>query len=196
MMILTVPAAQKRRIKQIVYVLTPLAGLLSCLGFINLVPPWLNRPPEPAATPSSAVIDVETETAAPPTQLPTPIMTATAVPSPPPSPTLPPDVRIELLGPPPDSSFRQEDAISFYWDWPLAVAEDQQLAVYVRQNEQETLLSAVAEPNLGARYRVRVDAASLAQMAGPIEWFVRLQSELTPPSVLVQSDTRTLNILP
>ncbi|MCP4425023.1 MAG: hypothetical protein GY803_11055 [Chloroflexi bacterium] len=191
------------RRKKIIYTLIPLFALILCFGSINVIPRLTSGTVEPTrhlATPaivSDSVAGGEAQTAVPPTL---PIPTSTPTPSPP-TPTLPPDAVIALLGPPPDSVFRLGDTISFYWDWPQPLSEDQRLFVYLLLGGQEILLGALEEPNSGATYRLQRNAMELVDTAVSAQWLVRLQSATNGTSAdsqtaLAESETRTLRFAP
>lgn len=180
-----------------VYVLTPFFLLLLCLVLINALP-ILTARPSPALgppTPQQSTADgTAVTTAIPATASPT---TAAELPSPtavPPTPTLPPDSAIILLGPPDDGRFRVTDVVSFYGQWPLPLADEQQMVLYIRANGQEMLLGALDEPNMGQAYRWTATVEALGETA-VIDWFIRLQSK-NSDAILLESEVRTLQILP
>ena len=182
--------------KQVIYILAPLFLTIACLVLINITPRWLaaETPTSAAITspPQSTAAAVEpAEMAASSTPASAPIMT----PAPPPLPALPPGAVIELLGPPPGSSFRLAGTISFYWRWPAPLSEGQSLGIYVRLNGQELLLGQLDEPNVGQDYRWQVDVGTLTETAVSGQWFVRLQSP-NEANNLLESEPRTFNILP
>lgn len=132
----------------------------------------------------------------------TPSSTAqAATPAPPPAVTveLPAEAMIQLLGPPANSSFRLDDPVSFYWDWPLALGPNQRFAVYLRAGSDEWLLGAVEHNNLGSAYRLRAELTELVSQPAQYEWLVRL--ELLPegdgdrPQPLRESEIRPLLLL-
>jgi hypothetical protein len=191
-----------QRLKQKIYIVTPLFLLIFCLGLINFVPRWMGDR-EPAESTASPVLSVSDDGRAPattavpilsPSTTPPPTMT----PSPTPYPTLPAGAAITLLGPPHDGRFRAQDTISFYWDWPVPLLDDQFLAVYVRQDGQDIQLGTLDEPNLGQRYRIQVAGQTIATAAetNSVQWLVRLQSAAQSQTSLMESETRTLTIMP
>ena len=187
---------EKRRWQQIVYILAPFFLLLICLGFINFVPRRL-------AAGVTTVLPAESElaaaeTAVPPTITNPPQPTSTPSPTPTliPTATLPPDAAINLLGPPDDSRFRQLDTISFYADWPLALAESQQLAAYVRFDDQSPiLLGTLEKPNIGQRYRWQINIGEMVATAVSLEWWIQLQTNGDTSPILI-SPTRQITLLP
>lgn len=188
--------ARTRRWQQLLYVLAPFFLLLVCLGFINFIPGRLTA--VPTASPQSKNEVTGDVTAVSPTPDTNPLPAATLPPTPTviPTATLPPDAAITLLGPPIGSSFRRNDTISFYADWPFPLTESQQLAAYVRFNDQPaTLLGALDEPNTGQRYRWQMNVREMTDTAVSFEWWVQLQtsSDATP---LLTSPYRTVTLLP
>lgn len=131
--------------------------------------------------------------------------TATIPPTPTliPTATLPPDAAIGLLGPPDGSSFRRLDTVSFYADWPVALVEPQQLAIYVRFDDQPPiLLGTLDEPNIGQRYRWQLNVSEIAntpalkaEAAVSLSWWVQLQTDNNTPPILT-SPTRQVTVLP
>jgi hypothetical protein len=109
---------------------------------------------------------------------------------------LPPDAVIELLGPPAASSFRRSDTISFYANWPLPLTDSQQLAAYIRIDDQPMiLLDTLEESNIGRLYRWQINIGAMAETAVSLEWWVQLQTgSNTPP--LLTSASRSVTILP
>jgi hypothetical protein len=185
-----------RRWQQVLYILAPFFLLLVCLGFINFVPGRLTAvptTPEDATAPEvTAVLAVSAPTATIP---PTPTLIPTA--------TLPPDAAIELLGPPDGSSFRRLDTVSFYADWPVALVEPQQLAVYVRFDDQmPILLGTLDEPNIGQRYRWQLNVGEMAntpalsevEAAISLSWWVQLQTS-SDSSPRLTSSIRQVTLL-
>lgn len=199
----TKEATRKRRWQQRLYILAPFFLLLVCLGFINFVPGRLTAVPTTPSQPEDGTIPEVTAVLA------VPAPTATIPPTPTliPTATLPPDAAIELLGPPDGSSFRRLDTVSFYADWPVALVEPQQLAVYVRFDDQPPiLLGTLDEPNIGQRYRWQLNVAEMAnttalraegevEAAVSLSWWVQLQTDSNTPPVLT-SPTRQVTMLP
>ena len=185
------------------YIVAPFCWLLLCLGSIN-VAAWLRtRPSKPSFV---------TETAVPmPTPLPTTVEpttleniasatqpTATAILSPTATPYVPPlyeaDEIIQLLGPPSGSTFAESADISFFWQWPLPLTEDQQFNVYLFTEEQIALLGAIHEPNLGTSYRLQVSLKDVGITADTLYWLVQLETtQRNQP--LRTSEVRTFTIL-
>ena len=184
--------------QQLLYVLAPFFLLLVCLGFINFIPGRLTA--VPTASPQSK----NAAAGEPTTVSPTPDSASDALPAatiPPtstiiPTATLPPDAAIALLGPPVGSSFQRNDTISFYVDWPFPLTESQQLAAYVRFNDQPaTLLGVLDEPNTGQRYRWQMNVREMTDTAVSFEWWVQLQTS-SDAAPLLTSPSRTVTLLP
>lgn len=184
--------------KKYIYILAPTVLLILCLGLINLGPYLLNKfSAQPAASPTASQTDAfadsgefERLTTIEPSITPTLLPTSTPyIP-----PKFPAGTMIELLGPPPDSTFMISDTISLLWHWPRPLEEDQQLSAYLRFNGQEYLLGALGEPNIGNYYRVQFGAEKIT--GSTAAWQIRLESRFAPQSLLVESETRQLNILP
>ena len=67
-----------------------------------------------------------------------------------PLPPMPPsNAQIQLIGPPPDSSFYLDDPLSTIWIWPLPQEAGQQFAVFLVTDENEVLAGTVKDPSLG-----------------------------------------------
>lgn len=92
------------------------------------------------------------------------------------APIIAPDTEIQLLGPPPGSSFTLSDTLSFYWQWPLPLEEDQSLAAYLLVEDQELLVGRLVEPNVGTTYWLQLLASDFVDDSGLVQWQVRLES--------------------
>lgn len=192
--------SQKR---QLLYIVAPLFLLLLCLGTINLAPRMAeitgNRLSMAATTQAPATATrMQAVTAVLEQQTPSPPPTATVTPSPTATPyippTFPPGTEIQLLGPPPESRFSVGDALSFYWKWPLALAENQYFALYLHNNTQEWLLGTVKEPNIGDSYRLQVMATDFVKTAATFNWYVQLETTLSDNNLAV-SERRALTLI-
>ncbi len=184
--------AKPRRWQQVLYILAPFFLLLVCLGFINFVPGRFTAVP---TTPSPQPENERGTAVSPATINPLPTVTLPPTPTLVPTVTLPPDAVIELLGPPASSSFRRSDTISFYANWPLPLTESQQLAAYIRIDNQPILLGTLEEPNIGQLYRWQMNIGEMAETAVSLEWWVQLQTgSNTPP--LLTSTSRPVTLLP
>lgn len=117
--------------------------------------------------------------------------TPTPQPTPPPATTVMP---VTLLGPPPGSVFRAEDAVSFYWTSPVAAVEGQQFVLYVAVGGENIPLGAVVAPNLGQAYQLQVVPGATVGEAGGYSWFVVLANE-PDGAIIAQSETRPITIL-
>ncbi|MCB9422180.1 MAG: hypothetical protein H6667_20425 [Ardenticatenaceae bacterium] len=185
--------AKKLRWKETAYIVAPFFLLVACLAFINFVPGRLTAVSTPSPQPENSIVvetAVSSATAIPPTSTipPTPTLIPTA--------TLPPDAEILLLGPPSGSSFRQNDTISFYANWPLPLIEPQQLAAYVQLDDQPVIsLGELAEPNTGLCYRWQLNMSEITDTAVTLSWWVQLQPDSNSPPLLT-SPTRQVTLLP
>jgi hypothetical protein len=148
-----------------------------------------------AITAAPAAIDApsSTQTAA---GTPTPAVTATAVSSPTPTTTptpypMPdPNFTIQLLGPPPGSSFFTATPINFYWSWPAPLLADQEFFLLLKSETTEQRLGPVNLANLGEVYQV-----SLSNLpAGEHRWTVTLMSQNLGTEIS-RSETRIINAL-
>jgi hypothetical protein len=192
-----------RRWQQVLYILAPFFLLLVCLGFINFVPGLLTAVPTTPPQPEDGITPEVTAVLA----VPAPTVTIPPTPTLIPTATLPPDAAIELLGPPDGSSFRRLDTVSFYADWPVALVESQQLAVYVRFDDQTPiLLGTLDEPNIGQRYRWQLNVGEMAntpalraegevEAAVSLSWWVQLQTS-NDSSPRLTSSIRQVTLLP
>lgn len=197
--IATEGTARIRRWQQVLYVLAPFFLLLVCFGFINFVPGRLTAVPTPSLPSSPPANETAVEvTAVNPAADTAFLPTATIPPVPTliPTATLPPDAVIELLGPPAGSSFRRNDTISLYANWPIPLTESQQLAAYVRFDGQPPiLLGTLEEPNTGQRYRWQMNIGEMADTAVSLEWWVQLQTS-SGGTPLLTSTSRPVTLLP
>ena len=187
--------AKTPRWQQVLYFLAPFFLLSACFGLINFIPAKLTA--VTTATPQSGN-ETTLVTAISPTSTPDSFSIAAISPTPAtiPTATLPPDAVIELLGPPAGSSFRRNDTISFFADWSSPLTESQQLAAYIRINDQPPiLLGVLEEPNIGQRYRWQTNIGEVAGTAVSLEWWVQLQTSRTA-SPLLTSASRPVTLLP
>ncbi|MCP4417737.1 MAG: hypothetical protein GY805_14025 [Chloroflexi bacterium] len=112
-----------------------------------------------------------------------PILLATILPATPePTPTFAPtpipqlsnSANINLIGPPSNSNFTQNNLVSFYWTYSEEQQPGQQFVLILQQNGQEMLLGKLTEPNLGSGYQLMIDLGNVA-VSGTAVWQVRLQ---------------------
>ena len=137
--------------------------------------------------------------AASPTNLPNVIVSATQqskeIDTTPLPPTLPANTEIQLIGPPPDSSFYLDDPISTIWTWPLPQEPGQQFSVYLVTGENEYLAGTVKEPSLGDfGYQLTYLPDDVVNSEGTYLLLIRLQ-QIRPQGDLVTSIPRTLTFL-
>lgn len=186
------------------YVVAPFCWLLLCLGSINVATWWKTRPLKqlPAtitAVPMPSPLPTATQQAANNiSDVVQPNATATATPSSTVTLYTPPvystDTIIQLLGPPPGGSFANTAIVSFYWQWPLPLTEDQEFRVYLLAEDQKVLLGTINEPNVGDSFRLQVALEDVRLTADGLYWFVQLETtHLDQP--LQTSETRSLTIL-
>jgi hypothetical protein len=183
------------------YIITPFCWLLLCLGSLNIAALWKTRSLNPLPVTGTAV----------PTPVPLPTATspgsdpisngtrptAVMIPSPTTTPYAPPLYNagkiIHLLGPPSGSTFADNAIISYYWQWPLPLAEDQHFKVYLLTEEQTILLGTLNEPNIGDSYRLQVDLTDVKLTADTLHWLVQLETtQFDQP--LRMSESRSLTI--
>jgi hypothetical protein len=101
---------------------------------------------------------------------------------------------IQILGPPAGSTFAETAKISFYWQWPLPLTNDQAFKVYLVSEEQTVLLGTINEPNVGNSYRLQLRLEDMKINADTIHWLVHLETtHLDQP--LRSSESRSLSIL-
>lgn len=173
------------------YILAPFFLLVLLLLFINLAPRlFVSRSgaspiPVPSVTPSPQ----PTAAITPSPPLPSPLP---ATPTPLPTATLPPDATIKLFGPPTDAVFSLNTPITFYWQWPLPLAEGQQFGVYLLVEEQFYRLGTVTEANLGLSYRLQTTLEPVAETAESAQWLVQLETTTAQP--LLQSESRSIQL--
>lgn len=189
--------SKRTRIKQLLYIVTPLFSLVLCVVLINFPFELIGDSTASSATPGKQPqTEAETETlilmATPATAV---SPTSTAI-LPTPTAPLPPDAAIVLLGPPADSLFRLDDAVSFYSAWPVTLPDDQRLVVYIRSDGQDMPLGELEEPNMGNAYRWQENIADFVETAVSIQWLVKLQTTSDPPLILAESEARTLRLSP
>jgi hypothetical protein len=195
----TIPSRPNKK-RRIIYALSPLLLLLFGLGLINLIiSDGASRGSIVVPTAVSATIissqpggGAVPATSAPllATAMPSPAPTATATPL----PALPPEARIQLLGPPDGSVLPAIFPISLFWAWPLELREGESLVVYLLLGEEERPLSALSEPNMGSSYQWQIQPADLAGLESEFRWQVRLESDFSA-AALRTSDSRSLRLL-
>lgn len=195
---------QRARIKQFIITFTPFFILtLLFIGF-NFWPGWLNQLNQPTLTKvdSNTVIEEVREpdlieldqiqaglvTAVAPTTFPQ--LTSS------PQATLPPDATITLSGPPRESSFPRTGIITFYWNWSLPLAENQQFALTVINSDQEQQIATINEQNLGQHYTLTVDIGTIEQTTpeSSLSWQIQLINSESG-TVLAQSERRKLLLI-
>ena len=190
------------RKRQQLYILAPFLLLVFCLGSLNVGHWLISRPLETevmvtTAVPYTTRTPILSLTNPPPT---TTAVLPTITPTPQPLPTLytPPiysdDTIIQLLGPPTDSTFAAEATVSFYWQWPLALSEDQFFAVTLLTEDGVQIVGTVHEPNVGDHYRLHMRLEDVGRTAVSLQWQVTLSTTFTPQP-LRTSETRSLQIL-
>lgn len=160
---------------RLVYTIAPFILLLAVLFILN----WLPRFFAPAAR--SVTITAASPTRA--TSLPLNTAVSTSVSLSPessatattiPTPTLPPTATIQLLGPPQAAIFAPDTLVTFYWQWPLALAETHQLTAYLVRDGEELALGSLTEPNVGVSYRLQTDLKDY-DLGEQLFWQVKLE---------------------
>ncbi len=194
---------QRTRIKQFILTFTPFFILTLLFIGLNFWPGWLKQLNQPALTeidsttvveevrePGLVEIDQgqENQVGLATAVVPTP----TSQPTPSPQPTLPPDATITLNGPPEGSSFPSTSTITFYWDWPLLLAENQQFTLSLTNGDQEHQIATVNDQNLGRQYAATVDLGSIEQTPeSSLSWQIKL-IDSDSGTILAQSERRKL----
>jgi hypothetical protein len=179
-------------------IMTPFLLLVSCLVSLNLGQWFGSQPTDVVVGTATAVVTPPTPT--PTTSVPTipPAPTTTTTPTPAPTAYVPPPFTdsdiIQLLGPPAESRFSATTTLSFYWQWPLPLTEEQFFVVYFLTEDNEIRVGTVGEPNIGDGYRLHVDIEALKLTAVSLQWQVRLASDLTDEPLRV-SEKRPLTLL-
>jgi len=178
-------------------VLFPLFSLLLALAVINFLPRWLDPPPPTAAIRPTGTLPPNW-TPGQPTAIATAIPGTPSTPIPPTAtPTLPPNAEITLFGPPGDGRFFADETISFFWDWPLPLAENQMFVVVIILDGGEWAMGEIDEPNFGSQYRLSGNLANMgvAETAVSAAWEVRLIHQPTG-EILRRSPSRPITALP
>ena len=188
------------RWRQIVYITAPFFLLLFGLIALNLLTQTGETAlvaivPTPTASRDETAVSAPAATA-------TPFPTVTPIPTPSPptaTPYSPPvydeETAVVLLGPPPDTIFRLQDRVVFYWDWPLPLTDDQQFTLYIQHDGQTIPIASLTEPNLGTTYRVSLPLSDLLTQAADIQWQIRLESSFAD-TPLTASAIRPITVLP
>ena len=98
-----------------------------------------------------------------------------------PLPPMPPiNAQIQLIGPPPDSSFHLEDPLSTIWTWPLPQEAGQQFAVFLVTDENEFLAGTVKDPSLGDfGYQLTYSPGDVVNSEGTYLLQIRLQQTMS-----------------
>lgn len=187
------PTSKRRRQ---IYSVLPLLFLLLCIGGINMMYRIRSPQTETGISVSTMTNPVDDATQLARLGTETAVPTATAIPSatptPLPTPTIPVTATITLMGPPDHAVFATTDMISFYWRWPLPLAEGQLFSLYQLTETEDIILGSLTEPNVGSSYRLRIPATRLAETAVIPQWTIRL--ETTTHDTLVSSESRSLTL--
>ncbi len=105
------------------------------------------------------------------------------------------NAQIQLLGPPPDSSFYLDDPLSAIWLWPLPRETGQQFAIYLVTDENEYLAGTVKDPSIGAfGYQLTYFPGDVVSSEGTYHLQIRLQ-QIRPQVDLVSSVPRLLTFI-
>jgi hypothetical protein len=185
---------QPTRRQRIIYRVMPLFLLIVCLGAINLV----SRQRASSSEALTAPLPAQVAKTTPPVSAPAATAVPTLIPGQPTAmptavPALPPEVSIQLLGPPENAVFQTNNAISFYWHWDAPLADGQQFAVYLKQDDKEMVVGFLDEPNVGSSYRINITIGDKVN-AGSAQWQVRLEADYTAGNLLV-SELRPFTLL-
>ncbi len=195
---------KQKRIKQFIVTFTPFFILtLLFIGF-NFWPGWLNQFNQPTVVEVDSVEvtkganeprlgeaeQVELETAVTSTTTPPPTST------PFPQSTLPPETNITLNGPPQASVFPNTSNITFYWNWPLPLADNQQFALTMIDDAQEQQIATINEQNLGQQYALTVNIGTLKSTAPESLFIWQIQLiDSESGTILAQSKQRQIAII-
>jgi hypothetical protein len=101
------------------------------------------------------------------------VAVATAVPT----ATLPAEILASLVGPPAQSIFPLNAAISFYWTSTYAPGENEVYGVFVANEGTEIVAGTVEAANFGRQFQLRVQPTDLGLEPGSYTWDVRLIEE-------------------
>lgn len=176
--------------KRFGYRVAPLLFLLLGILLVNL---FATNP-----QPEQIVTIVETAVA---TQVPSatrqPILQATILPSPTPTatsrPLLPDNAAINLIGPPPGSSFPSDGRITFYWQLANPIQSGQQIVLALRQNDREQIVASLDQANFGDGYQVSVNLRDVDILPGTAVWQLHLEWA-EDQQRLLSSEARDLTI--
>lgn len=97
---------------------------------------------------------------------------------------------IVLYGPPAGSNFGVGDAVSFYWDWPDALADGQRFVLYLLIADERRALGQVEEANLGRVYHLRVPV----EETGDFRWEIVLE-DATTGATIGASENRAIRVI-
>lgn len=112
-----------------------------------------------------------------------------------PSPSFPPGAEIQLLGPPPESQFRDNDTISFYWIWPFELTDSHRFTLYLFWSDQRIAAGEVNKANIGRAYRMQVALPLFEEPVTNLRWQVKLE-DISTSAPLIESDIRDLTLIP
>ncbi len=74
---------------------------------------------------------------------------------------LPTQAGIRLRSPQPDQEFLNSELITFGWNWPLHLTDEQEFVVSLTIDRDETIVGTVVEPSLGTYYALETDLLQL-----------------------------------
>ena len=177
--------------KRLFYTVAPLLLLIVCVVGINWVNWQVSRSQVADVVPVTAVSSQPSDNAATIAATPSPIASIalpTQTPRPTATPYEPPQFSIEssinLLGPPQDAAFFDQQNGSFYWQWPLELADDQYFSIVVIDAGDILELGRINEPNLGQHYYWQQKLSRDQYATDLLQWQVILFSEYSETPLL------------
>ncbi|KAA3665346.1 MAG: PKD domain-containing protein [Chloroflexi bacterium] len=85
------------------------------------------------------------------------------------------------------------DLLTFSWNWPLPLIENQSFELELITEDESILLAAVAQPSWGTYYQVETDLLSYPTAIGNVNWQVKLVQGVTTQQT---GEQRQLIVLP
>ncbi len=149
----------------------------------------------PAAHENAQALSISTEGEEPLSQETIVLQTTTVVPTNMPQPTIPPDAFIQLVGPPAESEFFDENNVSFYWYWPLPLTENQQFTLLlVNEVQDQQRIATINSTNLGQSYFINLEVPVVSDEFSPVFWQIQLE-QISTEEILVQSPLRSISFI-
>ncbi|MDX1413550.1 MAG: hypothetical protein R3293_05115 [Candidatus Promineifilaceae bacterium] len=102
---------------------------------------------------------------------------------------------IELMGPPENSSFLLNTPITVYWDWPLALEDNQQFTLYLLKESEEFLVGDTAESSMGDQgYQLNFIPENFVNLEGDYTIQIRLEQFETSAIIAISKSRAVLFI--